>query len=101
MKHSYKIMAILFLTLTVVVLSACSVSDKGSDKSSKGDDSKDGVTIKHDGGTTKIAKDPKRVVALEFSFVDALAALDVKPVGVADDGKKIEFLNLFAKNGRL
>ncbi|MEX0622270.1 Fe(3+) dicitrate ABC transporter substrate-binding protein [Saccharospirillum sp.] len=29
---------------------------------------------------------PQRVVALEFSFVDALAALGVSPVGVADDG---------------
>lgn len=29
---------------------------------------------------------PKRVVALEFSFVDALATLGVSPVGVADDG---------------
>ncbi|MGD6887717.1 ABC transporter substrate-binding protein [Staphylococcus shinii] len=98
MKHSYKIMAILFLTLTVVMLSACgSVSDKGSDKSSKGEDNKDGVTIKHDGGETKIAKDPKRVVALEFSFVDALAALDVKPVGVADDGKKDRILEPIRK----
>ncbi len=30
-------------------------------------------------------KRPKRVVVLEYSFVDALVALDVKPVGIADD----------------
>lgn len=48
------------------------------------------VEIKHDGGTTKIDKEPKRVVALEYSFVDALVALGVKPVGIADDGKKIK-----------
>ncbi len=30
----------------------------------------------------------KRIVVLEYSFADALAALDVKPVGIADDGKK-------------
>lgn len=29
---------------------------------------------------------PKRVVALEFSFIDALAAVGVTPVGAADDG---------------
>ncbi|BEI25233.1 Fe(3+) dicitrate ABC transporter substrate-binding protein FecB [Vibrio fluvialis] len=28
---------------------------------------------------------PQRIVALEFSFVDALAAVDVSPVGIADD----------------
>lgn len=31
-------------------------------------------------------------MSLEFSFVDALAALDIKPVGVADDGKKDRIL---------
>lgn len=57
MKHSYKIMGILFLTLTLVILAACgSVSDNDSSKSDKGDDNKEGVTIKHDGGTTKVAK---------------------------------------------
>lgn len=98
MKHSYKIMGILFLTLTLVILAACgSVSDNDSSKSDKGDDNKEGVTIKHDGGTTKVAKDPKRVVALEFSFVDALAALNVKPVGVADDGDKNRILKPIRK----
>lgn len=29
---------------------------------------------------------PKRIVVLEFSFADALAAVEVAPVGVADDG---------------
>ena len=36
----------------------------------------------------KVPKHPKRVVVLEYSFVDALAALNVKPVGIADDNKK-------------
>ncbi|MQH48886.1 ABC transporter substrate-binding protein, partial [Escherichia coli] len=34
----------------------------------------------------KIKKNPKRVVVLEYSFADYLAALDMKPVGIADDG---------------
>ena len=93
MKHSYKIMGILLLTLTVALLAACgSVSNNGSDKSKSNKSDKETVSIKNDGGTTKVGKNPKRVVALEFSFVDALAALDIKPVGVADDGDKNRIL---------
>jgi ferric citrate transport system substrate-binding protein len=36
-------------------------------------------------GSMTISGTPKRVVALEFSFVDALAAVGLKPVGIADD----------------
>jgi iron complex transport system substrate-binding protein len=36
--------------------------------------------------TVTLPQAPKRVVALEFSFVDALASIQVSPVGVADDG---------------
>lgn len=37
-------------------------------------------------GDVVLPAPPQRVVALEFSFVDALATLGVSPVGVADDG---------------
>lgn len=37
-------------------------------------------------GDVVLPAPPERVVALEFSFVDALATLGVSPVGVADDG---------------
>jgi len=37
-------------------------------------------------GLFEINELPKRIVVLEFSFVDALANLGVSPVGVADDG---------------
>jgi ABC-type Fe3+-citrate transport system substrate-binding protein len=36
-------------------------------------------------GSLTIHGTPQRVVALEFSFVDDLAAIGVKPVGIADD----------------
>jgi iron complex transport system substrate-binding protein len=36
-------------------------------------------------GSMTIKGTPKRIVALEFSFVDALAAVGIKPVGIADD----------------
>ena len=37
-------------------------------------------------GEFSIDQTPKRIIVLEFSFVDALASLGVSPVGVADDG---------------
>ncbi|UIO42435.1 ABC transporter substrate-binding protein [Brevibacillus brevis] len=56
--------------------------------------------VKHELGETEITGDPKRVVALEYSFVDGLWELGVTPVGIAQDkdkdvegliGKKIEY----------
>ncbi|MFI5713918.1 Fe(3+) dicitrate ABC transporter substrate-binding protein [Kribbella sp. NPDC051620] len=44
-------------------------------------------TIKHDLGTTTITGNPARVVVLEYSFVDAMAAVGLSPIGVADDDK--------------
>lgn len=44
-------------------------------------------TIKHDLGTTTISGTPSRVAVLEFSFVDAVVNLGMKPVGIADDDK--------------
>jgi iron complex transport system substrate-binding protein len=38
-------------------------------------------------GIFKIDGEPQRIVVLEYSFVDALAALDISPVGIADDGQ--------------
>jgi ABC-type Fe3+-citrate transport system substrate-binding protein len=42
-------------------------------------------TIKHDLGTTTITGTPRRVAVLEFSFIDAVVNLGMKPVGIADD----------------
>ncbi|XVL25852.1 Fe(3+) dicitrate ABC transporter substrate-binding protein [Staphylococcus equorum] len=93
MKHSFKFMSVLILALTVVLLTACgSGNDKDTGESKRDNANKVDVMIRHDGGTTKLDKNPERVVALEFSYVDALAALDIKPVGIADDGKKDRIL---------
>lgn len=43
------------------------------------------VTVQDSSGTFTLDRAPQRVVVLELSFVDALAAVDVSPVGVADD----------------
>ena len=45
------------------------------------------VTIKDAKGEFTLDKTPSRVVALEYSFVDALAQVGVSPGGVADDNK--------------
>ena len=42
-------------------------------------------TIQDEQGVFEIDTTPQRIVVLEFSFVDALAAVGVSPVGVADD----------------
>jgi len=44
--------------------------------------------VKHDLGTTDVPDEPKRIVALEYSFVDSLAAVGVAPVGIADDNDR-------------
>ena len=46
------------------------------------------VEITHDLGTTDVPDAPKRIVVLEYSFVDTLAAVGVAPVGIADDDKR-------------
>jgi len=43
------------------------------------------VTVQDSNGTFTLEHVPQRVVVLELSFVDALAAVNVSPVGVADD----------------
>ena len=45
------------------------------------------VTVKDAKGEFTLDKTPSRVVALEYSFVDALSQVGVSPVGVADDNK--------------
>ena len=46
------------------------------------------IEITHDLGTTEVPDDPQRIVVLEYSFIDSLAAVGVKPVGIADDDKR-------------
>lgn len=42
-------------------------------------------TVTDEKGAFTISGTPQRVIALEYSFVDALASVGVSPVGVADD----------------
>ncbi|WP_372882328.1 Fe(3+) dicitrate ABC transporter substrate-binding protein [Psychromonas sp.] len=43
------------------------------------------IEVKHQLGTLLLPEAPKRIVVLEYSFIDALAAIGVSPIGVADD----------------
>lgn len=44
------------------------------------------IEVKNGQHTVKLADAPKRMVVLEFSFLDSLAAVGVTPVGATDDG---------------
>jgi iron complex transport system substrate-binding protein len=48
------------------------------------------LTVPHLMGQTELAKVPRRIVVLEFGFMDALARLGVKPVGIVADGDKAD-----------
>lgn len=80
-----KTFSILGLIVALLLVAACGNTDNSSKKESS---TKDTISVKDENGTVKVPKDAKRIVVLEYSFADALAALDVNPVGIADDGKK-------------
>lgn len=44
--------------------------------------------VTHELGATEVPNAPERIVVLEFSFVDALAAVEVSPLGIADDNDR-------------
>ncbi|WP_232819301.1 ABC transporter substrate-binding protein [Saccharospirillum mangrovi] len=46
------------------------------------------VEIEHELGTTNVPDAPQRVVVLEYSFVDSMAAIGMAPVGIADDNRR-------------
>ena len=54
------------------------------------------VEITHDLGTSTVPDAPKRIVVLEYSFVDTLAAVGVSPVGIADDNKRDSIIPAYA-----
>ncbi|GMM90700.1 Fe(3+) dicitrate ABC transporter substrate-binding protein FecB [Vibrio fortis] len=64
------------LWMSLAVLVMCLISFSGWAKTR---------VIQDEQGQFEINTTPQRIVVLEFSFVDALAAVDVSPVGVADD----------------
>ncbi len=55
------------------------------------------AVIEHELGSTQVPDSPQRIVVLEFSFVDALAAVNVAPVGLADDNKPERIVAAYRK----
>lgn len=51
------------------------------------------LSVQDEQGTFTINTVPQRVVVLELSFADALAAIDISPVGIADDGDASRILD--------
>ncbi|AOT00588.1 iron citrate ABC transporter substrate-binding protein [Exiguobacterium sp. U13-1] len=71
--------ALTLLVLSSLMLAACSGQAEQKNEKTR--------TITHEAGKTKVPEQPKKVVALEFSFVDALDKLGITPVGIAQENK--------------
>ncbi|MGX9419220.1 Fe(3+) dicitrate ABC transporter substrate-binding protein [Vibrio sp. WJH972] len=63
-----------FLNLWPLVLTLCIASARAENR-----------VVKHELGDLTLEKTPTRIVVLEYSFIDALAAIRISPVGIADD----------------
>ncbi|MEJ8303849.1 ABC transporter substrate-binding protein [Saccharibacillus sacchari] len=82
-----------------LLLGACSTPTAGNGTSASTEQSasqtvattEGGRVITHDLGSTEVVGTPSRVVVLEQGFTQTVAALEVKPVGVADDNKPERF----------
>lgn len=79
-----KLASIYAIISILLVLAGCG---SNQDSSKENLDNKQKVTVQHELGKTSIPKNPKKIVVLELSFVDALQGLGMKPIGIADDNK--------------
>ena len=86
MRFGTKIFGSKALAAVTLVAGLCGITACGSTTDS-GEKKADATTytVSHDKGDTEITGPVDSVVALEFSFVDALLTLDNTPVGIADD----------------
>lgn len=71
--------ALTLLVLSSLMLAACSGQAEQTNEKTR--------TITHEAGKTKVPEHLKKVVALEYSFVDALDELGITPVGIAQENK--------------
>ena len=81
MTRTWRITLALFAALALALTaSACGSDDSSSDSAS----SEGGATIKHKFGTTKVPKDPKRIVTLGYNDHEFLLAMGVEPIAIRD-----------------
>jgi ferric citrate transport system substrate-binding protein len=86
-----RLVSVLAVLVAAVALAACSTGAAGAGGNGPV------RTIKHEMGSTEISGEPHRVVALEYSFVQALDSLGVEPVGIADDDEPARIEQLLGK----
>lgn len=67
----------------IVFTTACTADSNSTDKQ----EDSNGVEITHELGNTKVPENPEKVVTLELGITETVTALDIIPVGVADDDK--------------
>lgn len=79
------------LLRSIPTLAACLLAFSSSVISAAPIDLNDGQHAVH------LPDAPKRVVVLEFSFLDSLAAVAVTPVGAADDGDANRVFPVYAR----
>lgn len=87
-------LSLILLLAIMMVLTGCNAPQNHTDTEKKEQTTGEAKeskskTIKHEMGETVLKNTPKKIVTLELSFVDSLNTLDVNPIGIADDNKKI------------
>ncbi|MFC7372790.1 ABC transporter substrate-binding protein [Fictibacillus iocasae] len=86
-----KVLSLSVLSLALAgALTGCGTkeeSKKEEHAAHKEEKKAESVTIKHAWGETKFDKAPQKIVTLDFSFIDTLTALEVKPAGNAGVGE--------------
>lgn len=94
--------AMLVMLLTIaMLLTGCNTSQKTAEseqtEAPAETKNQEARIIKHEMGETEIPAVPQKIVTLELSFVDSLNAVDIQPVGIADDNKKEMIKKLVGK----
>lgn len=76
-----------------VAFAMTSISTASNSQTSQSTDSK-AMVIRHAMGETEMPETPKRIVALQWNYVENLLALGVEPVGVAEIETMEKFVSL-------
>ncbi|GAB6257012.1 MULTISPECIES: ABC transporter substrate-binding protein [Peribacillus] len=80
-----KLFRVLLLVTFATILAACNQSQMdGTTPDGQTSNENEPVTIKHVLGNTELHAKPKKIVVLEWTYVEDLLALDIQPVGVTD-----------------
>lgn len=91
-----KILLSLCILILTFGLAACGVSkETGSSKGSEKETTQT-VTIKHALGTTKVKKNPKKIVVFDFGMLDTLDKMGIEVTGVPQSGTIPPYLEKYA-----